>query len=55
MKIRKAKIKDLDTLEIISKEQFKVKKLQPRFRLLLKDNSYHIQIIEEKGADKVFI
>ena len=55
MKIRKAKIKDLDTLEIISKEQFKVKKLQPRFKLLLKDNSYHIQIIEEKGAVIGFI
>lgn len=55
MKIRKAKIKDLDTLEIISKEQFKVKKLQPRFKLLLNDNSYHIQIIEEKGTVIGFI
>ena len=40
MKIRKAKIKDLDTLQIISKEQFKVEKLRPRFNLYLKDNSY---------------
>ena len=55
MKIRKAKIKDLDTLEIISKEQFRVKKLQPKFKLLLKDNSYQIQIIEEKGAVIGFI
>ena len=50
MKIRKAKIKDLDTLEIISKEQFKVEKLQPRFQLLLNDNSYQIQIIEEEAV-----
>jgi len=55
MKIRKAKIKDLDILEIISKEQFKVVKLQPKFRLLLKDNSYHIQIIEENGVVLGFI
>ena len=55
MKIRKAKIKDLDILEIISKEQFKVVNLQPKFRLLLKDNSYHIQIIEENGVVLGFI
>ena len=48
MKIRKAKIKDLDTLQIISEEQFKVEKLRPRFNFLLKDNSYNTQIIEEK-------
>ena len=55
MKIRKAKIKDLDNLQIISKEQFKVEKLRPRFNLLLKDNSYNTQIIEEKGAVIGFI
>ena len=55
MKIRKAKIKDLDTLQIISKEQFKVEKLRPRFNLFLKDNSYNTQIIEEKGTVIGFI
>ena len=55
MKIRKAKIKDLDTLQIISKEQFKVEKLRPRFNLYLKDNSYNTQIIEEKGTVIGFI
>tara|TARA_Y100000817_G_scaffold252004_1_gene204533 strand:+ start:401 stop:844 length:444 start_codon:yes stop_codon:yes gene_type:complete len=55
MKIRKAKNKDLDALQIISKEQFKVEKLQPRFKLLLKDNSYQTQIIEEKGVIVGFI
>ncbi len=55
MKIRKAKIKDLDTLQIISKEKFKVEKLRPRFNLYLKDNSYNTQIIEEKGTVIGFI
>ena len=55
MKIRKVNNKDIGSLQTISKEQFKVEKLQPRFKLLLKNNSYQTQIIEEKGVVIGFI
>tara|TARA_B100000941_G_scaffold272511_1_gene232081 strand:- start:13129 stop:13572 length:444 start_codon:yes stop_codon:yes gene_type:complete len=48
MKIRKAKIEDLNNLEMISNEQFKVEELQPKFKLILNDSSFQIKLIEDK-------
>ena len=45
MKIRKAEIRDLNVLKIISNEQFKNENLRPKFKLLQKDATYQIKII----------
>jgi len=47
MKIRKAEIRDLNSLKLISNEQFKNENLRPKFKLLQKDATYQIKIIEE--------
>ena len=47
MKIRKAEIRDLNVLKIISNEQFKNENLRPKFKLLQKDTTYQIKIIED--------
>jgi len=47
MKIRKAESRDLNVLEIISNEQFKNENLRPKFKLLQKDSTYQIKIIED--------
>ena len=47
MKIRKAEIRDLNVLKIISNEQFKNENLRPKFKLLQKDSTYQIKIIED--------
>jgi len=47
MKIRKAEIRDLNVLKIISNEQFKNENLRPKFKLLQKDATYQIKIIED--------
>ena len=48
MKIRKAEIRDLNVLKIISNEQFKNENLRPKFKLLQKDATYQIKIIEDE-------
>ena len=48
MKIRKAKSRDLSTLEMISIEQIETENLRPKFKLLQKDSSYKIKIIEDE-------
>jgi len=47
MKIRKAEIRDLSALKLISNEQFKNENLRPKFKLLQKDANYQIKIIED--------
>ena len=49
MKIRKAEIRDLSVLKLISNEQFKNENLRPKFKLLQKDANYQIKIIEDGG------
>ena len=49
MKIRKAEIRDLSALKLISNEQFKNENLRPKFKHLQKDANYQIKIIEDGG------
>ena len=52
MKIRKAEIRDLSALKLISNEQFKNENLRPKFKHLQKDANYQIKIIEV--GDNIF-
>ena len=52
MKIRKAEIRDLSALKLISNEQFKNENLRPKFKHLQKDANYQIKIIED--GDNIF-
>ena len=47
MKIRKLEIKDIEILEVISREQFVSETMRPKFNYLVEDINYQIQIIEE--------
>ena len=48
MKIRKAEIRDLCALKLISNEQFKNENLRPKFKHLQKNANYQIKIIEDE-------
>lgn len=47
MKIRKAEIRDLSALKLISNEQFKNENLRPKFKQIQKNANYQIKIIED--------
>ena len=51
MKIRNAQSKDINQLEIISKDRFKEKEMRLKFVNLVENNNYSVKIIEDSEDD----